>query len=412
MRVLFLATTFPSPANPTFGIWALRQAQALVRTGMELRVIRFTPWFPPGLRSLPSIQRVADCPQAYRYDNVNVHYIRWPLYQVGWFKRQSFRNPWPQAILTYEFVARSLFHEIKEFKPDIIYAHHTWISGCVAFRLHHIMGLPYVITDHSLSEIGDCDHLPLRHNFFLVAQSQAAYMIDVSNRMQEIRRSVFPDIKSVVVHNGADPIPESMFAIPRPQENRDKLIVCCVAGWFTCKGLPRLIAAFGEIADEFPNAVLRLVGDGPDRSAVMSAIEKSSVRQQIQVVGFQPHERALQEMCWADIFAMIGSNEAYGVVFSEAMMAGVPIIWPSDCGHNDVLTDGVHGIKVPPWDVSATAVALRKLLGNAELRQTIGRTNREFATGNLTWDANARNMRDIFQDAIKKSKPYPSRRMV
>ena len=404
MRVLFLATTFPSPANPAFGIWALRQAQALVRAGIDLRVIRLTPWFPVGLRSLPAVRRVADCPQSHRFGNVDVHYIGWPLYQAGWLKRQSFRNPWIQAKLAYNVAARLLLREMEEFKPELIYAHHTWTSGYVAYRLHEAKGTPYIITDHALDEIEACSRFSQRGDFFSDVQMHAACMVDVAQRMQGIRKRIFPDVKSVVVHNGADPVPENMFRMPRPHEVRDKLVVCCVAGWFTCKGLPRLIEAFGLIAGEFPNAVLRLVGGGPDRPAVMAAIEASPTKRQIQVLGSQPHEQAVQEMCWADVFAMIGKDEAYGVVFTEAMMAGLPLVWPSDCGHNDVLADGVHGIKVPPWGVDATAAALRKLLGDADLRKEIGQANRRFAAEHLTWDANAQSMLVLFREALAKTK--------
>jgi glycosyltransferase involved in cell wall biosynthesis len=223
--------------------------------------------------------------------------------------------------------------------------------------------------------------------------------------MQEIRRSLFPEIKSVVVHNGADPIPDIMFDAPRPADIEGRLVVNCVSIWYDRKGIPKLIEAFGRIAGDFPNAVLRLVGDGPDLPAVMAAIKASPAKQQIQVLGSQSHERAMQEMCWSDIFALIGRDEPYGVVFTEAMMAGLPLIWPSDCGHNDVLSDGVHGIKVPPWDVDATAAALRKLLGDAELRQKIGHENRTYTIKQLTWDANASKMLEIFHGAAQKSTP-------
>ncbi len=403
MRVLFLSVCFPSPANLTLGTWALRQAQAIQRAGVGIKVIRLSPWFPPGVRKLSRIRRVADGPSAYNWDGLEVQYYRWPFYQVGSLRRQWHANPWPQARLSFISTRARLLHATADFHPDVIYAHHTCVSGYVAFRLHQATEIPYVITDHSFDEIGDCANLPARHRFFQAVQAKAAGLVDVSNRMQEIRRTVFPDIKSVVVHNGADPVPEGMFHTPRPAEIERRIVVNCVSIWYDRKGIPKLVEAFSRVAGEFPNAVLRLVGDGPDRPAVMAAIEASPTKRQIHVLGAQPHERAMQEMCWSDLFALIGREEPYGVAFTEAMMAGLPLIWPSDCGHNDVLADGVHGIKVPPWDVGATAAALRKLLGDAELRQRIGRGNRAYAMKQLTWDANATKMLQIFQGAARKS---------
>lgn len=402
--MLFLSVCFPSPTNLTLGVWALRQAHAIQRGGAEIKVVRFTPWFPTVIRNHRRIRRVADAPATHKWGDLEAKYFRWPLYQAGWPRRQAYQNPWLQAKLSFAFVRSALLREIEESHPEVIYAHHTEVSGYVAYRLHQLTGIPYVITDHSLPEIEDCDRLPNRRGFFGEVQANASCMVDISKRMQGIRHSIFPDVNSVLVHNGADPIPENMLHVPRPPEISGKLVVCCVAGWFACKGMPKLVEAFNAVAGEFPKAVLRLVGDGPDRPAVMTAVAASAAKDRIHILGSQPHERALQEMCWADQFAMIGREEAYGVVFTEAMMAGLPLIWPNDCGHSDVLADGVNGFDVPPWDVSATAAAMRKLLSDAELRHNLGRFNREFAEEKLTWDANATKMLGIFRDAATRSK--------
>ena len=80
---MFLGVAFPSPANPTFGIWALRQAQAIRRAGTDIQAIRFTPWFPAVIRNHRRIRRVADAPATHQWGDLGVKYFRWPLYQAG-----------------------------------------------------------------------------------------------------------------------------------------------------------------------------------------------------------------------------------------------------------------------------------------------------------------------------------------
>ena len=400
MRLIFLAHCFPSPGNPILGPWALRQAQAIQRAGAEVRVVRLTPWFPPFVRNFGRIRRVADAPASCKWGDLQVQYLRWPFYQFGRLRRQSYENPWPQAGLSFGCIRSRLLREIDRFHPDVIYAHHTWVSGYVAYRLHRITGIPYVITDHDFDEIGDCARFPQRRSFFQEVQGGAAAMVDVSNRMRDIRRSVFPEIKSVVVHNGADPVPESMFSVPRPAGIQGRIVICCVALWYGRKGIPRLVEAFNAVAAEFPSAVLRLVGDGPDRPAVMAAVAASPAKDRIQILGSKPHAGAIQEMCWSDVYALIGRDEPFATTFTEAMMAGLPLIWPDDCGHNDVLADGINGFKVPPWDANGTAAALRLLLASPDLRKRLGRTNRSVAVKSLTWDANAGNMHRVFSGVL------------
>lgn len=288
-----------------------------------------------------------------------------------------------------------------EQRPDVIFAHHTAVGGYVAYRLGKEFSTPYVVTDHDFGEVSDCARFPRRRTLFDLVQGHAAKVIDVSNRMRDLRRGVFPAVNSEVVHNGADPLPDGVRKVPRPPELGGRIVVTCVSVWYGRKGIPKLVEAFDIAAAKYPDAVLRLVGDGHDRPAVEAAIANARHRGRIQSVGGVPHERALQEMCWADIYALIGRDEPFATTYTEAMMAGLPLIWPSDCGHNDVLEDGVHGFRVPPWDVAAAAAALGKLLGDAELRRRMGQGNREFAVRGLTWDANARRMLAIFEQAVR-----------
>ncbi|MGC8541420.1 MAG: glycosyltransferase [Phycisphaerae bacterium] len=402
IKVLFLGTCMPQPKNENMGPWALRQAQAFVRAGIDLRVIRLTPWFPPGIRKLAPVRGVADTPKKHLWGNVELQYFRWPFYTAGALKHQAHRNPWPQLQFACAFARQGLLKIVREFEPDVIYAHHTAVSGYVAYRLHQLTGSPYVVTDHDLDEIADCDNLPARKRLFEAVQQSAAQMCDVSKRMTAVRSRVFPGNKSQAVYNGADPLPASLRQQPRPPEIQGKLVVVCVSAWYDRKGIPKLIEAFDQVANAFPNAVLRLVGDGPDRANVQAAIGAAQRRQQIHCVGMQPHGRAMQEMCWADLYALTGRDEPFATTFSEALMAGLPVIWPSESGHAEILRDGEHGFSVPPWDVQATATAMSRLLADSTLRQTMGQTNRAFAEAELTWDANAAKMFAIFETAHRK----------
>lgn len=400
MRLLFIGNCVPQPNNPGMGPWALRQLQALGRAGTELRIVRLTPWFPSGVRKLRPVRSVADTPARHRWDNVDIEYWRWPYYPVGRLKRAAQKNPWPQLQFAYSIIRRRLENAAREFRPDVIFAHHTAVGGYCAHRLNAESGVPYLITDHDFAEIGDCANFPRRKELFEVVQRSAFKMIDVSNRMRNIRRGVFPDIDSVVVHNGADPVPDEMRSRPRPPELHGRLVVNCVSAWYGRKGIPKLVAAFDIAAAGFPDAVLRLVGDGPDRPAVEAAIAAAAHRGQIQAIGSVPHEQALQEMCWSDIYALIGKDEPFATTFTEAMMAALPLVWPSDCGHNDVLEQGVHGARVPPMDVDAAANALAALLGDPQRRRAIGDANRAYAMQRLTWDANADAVISLFRKAL------------
>ena len=46
MKILVLASYFPKPHNPVMGVWALEQARAILKQGVEVTVLLPTPWIP------------------------------------------------------------------------------------------------------------------------------------------------------------------------------------------------------------------------------------------------------------------------------------------------------------------------------------------------------------------------------
>ena len=398
LRVLMLAIAFPRPNLPEFAVWALKQAQAIQRQGVEIEVVSLVPWLPRFLaRRSATARKHIGCPPSHDWRGLHVAYPRWPLYQFGRLKRQSMKNPGPQQVIAWCFARCRLLHEVRRFRPDVIYAHHTWTNGDLARRLKRLTGIPYVVTDHDFGEIESCARYPARRAYFRRVMGNAFCTVAVARRMEDsMRRCISEGARACTVYNGADPMPPGILERPRPPELQGKLVVLSAGLFYPRKGFPKLVEAFARVAPNFPSAVLRICGDGQDRPAVEKAVRESGVGPRVSLLGMQPHERVLQEMAWCDVFALIGRDEPFATVFSEAMSAEKPIIWPSDSGHAEVLADRINGCVVPPLAAAEAAAALASLLGNAEDRGRFGAANRALLESRFTWDANARAMVDLF----------------
>ena len=382
------------------GIWALDQAQAFLRAGLEVKVVSFTSWVPTWLRRVGNAAPWADCPLVQRWGELEVFYPRWLLYQVGWIKRWAHRHPIPAMRVAWATGRRFLGELVEGWKPELVYAHHTAASGYVAWRLRRRYGLPYVVTDHDFEEITDCERYPGRRRLFDQVSGEAGRMVAISHRMESDLVRLFPQIRSVRVANGSDPIPASIAAAPRPPELQGKRIVCSVGMFYPRKGFPGLVRAFEPVARQHPEAELRIVGDGADRAKVERAIADCRLEGRVRLLGAQSHAAALQEIAWCDVFALVGWDEPQGVVFAEAMSAGKPIVCANDGGINDYFRSGVHGIAVPPRDDAAACRGLEVLLSNDKLRADCGRACRELYEADLTWDAHAKRMRAIFETVL------------
>lgn len=408
MRVLFLATYFPKPDNLLMGHWALKQAQALRRQGADVRVVSFTSWVPKVAARSSGARAYAHCPRHHQFDDLPVEYPRWGVYHTGPLRQWGHREPRPQMAVGWWAARPVLRRVVREFRPDVVFAHHTAVNGYLAERLRRQTGLPFVVTDHDFGEIEDCERFPGRRAVFARVAAAASRMVAVASRMERAVRRLFPDARTVTVPNGTDPLPEDLWATDRPAEIVGRKVVFGLGAFYQRKGFPLLVRAFGRIADRHPDAVLRIAGDGIERPLVEAAVRESGLAERVQLLGALPHRRAMQEMVWSDLFALVGWDEPFATVFLEAASAGKPMVWAADGGINDVLRDGEHGIAVPPRDPNTAALAIDRLLSSPADRARMGAAARHLFDARLTWDANARTMIKLFESALSESFQTPT----
>jgi glycosyltransferase involved in cell wall biosynthesis len=400
MRILFLADYFPKPTNPMMGTWALDQARALAAAGLEVRVASFTSWVPRFAARSKGARAYATCPATHKWDGLQVDYPRWLYYAVGPVKRWGVHRPLPQMLVGWASARRALLRLVGQHRPELIYAHHTLPNGYLAYRLHRELGLPYVITDHSFDYILACEHAPQRRALFERVTGAASQVVAVSERMGADLRRLFPRARVRVVHNGSDLPDPSVLSQPRPPELERRTVIFSAGMFYERKGFPLLVRAFAKVAERHPSAVLRIAGGGDCAPEVDAAARESGLGDRLQLLGMQSHERVLQEMAWCDLFALVGWDEPFGVVFSEAMAAGKPIVFSNDGGINDLARDRVHGRAVPPRDLDAAAEALDSLLSSPDDRRRMGAAGAELVRSKLTWEANATIMKDVFRAVL------------
>jgi len=143
--------------------------------------------------------------------------------------------------------------------------------------------------------------------------------------------------------------------------------------------------------DEFLQATRGLervvVGDGPRRDLVPDA------------VGFVPPSRLGSYYERAAVVCVPSRREGYGMVAREAMAYGRPVVATAVGGLADAVEDGVTGLLVPPRDPGALRAALERLLGDPELRRTLGAAARARAAERFTWGAFAAAAQDVYERA-------------
>jgi len=140
---------------------------------------------------------------------------------------------------------------------------------------------------------------------------------------------------------------------------------------FQRKGLPTLIRALPQVLVRIPTAKLYVIGKDPNQKAMGQLCQRMKVENHVRFLGGLAHDEVLKHFTQADIFVMPSLIEGFGIVFLEAMAAGVPVIGSSLGGTRELITDGVNGFLVKPLDVQNLAQKICMILENKPLREQI-----------------------------------------
>ncbi|QWC85660.1 glycosyltransferase family 4 protein [Nocardioidaceae bacterium] len=126
---------------------------------------------------------------------------------------------------------------------------------------------------------------------------------------------------------GGDGVRESLGLAPEVP------VVVCTARFVRRKGQDRLVEAWPEVLRTHPDAVLLLVGDGPDRERVMGLVADRGLQRSVLMPGSVPWEEVPAWTDAGDVFAMpcrtrrLGLEaEAFGIVYLEAAACGLPVV--------------------------------------------------------------------------------------
>jgi glycosyltransferase involved in cell wall biosynthesis len=167
---------------------------------------------------------------------------------------------------------------------------------------------------------------------------------------------------------------QALNALPEPP--RAEKAILCVAHLYPRKNVAALLAAMLRLPRE---TVLRVVGTGPELASLRRQAQELGLGQRVEFLGHVPFDRLVEEYRRADVFCLPSRQEAFGIVFLEAMAAGLPIVAARAAAVPEVVLDGVCGILVPTASPDELAQALNRLLSSAEERRRMGEAGRRRA---------------------------------
>lgn len=166
--------------------------------------------------------------------------------------------------------------------------------------------------------------------------------------------------------------------------------ILTVARQYPRKNTDTLLRALPRVRRSVPGAGLRVVGGGPRLPALRRLAADLGLGSAVAFLGEVDDPREVRaEYRRADVFCLPSLQEGFGIVFLEAMAAGLPIVAGRAAAVPEVVPDGEVGVLVPPRDDAALADALARLAREPETRRRMGGAGRDRVRA-FTWTEVAR----------------------
>jgi glycosyltransferase involved in cell wall biosynthesis len=128
---------------------------------------------------------------------------------------------------------------------------------------------------------------------------------------------------------------------------------------------------------------LTIVGDGPLRSSIETAVAQRGLIDRVRLRGALPESETLKEIACCDAFILPSLMEGLPVVLIEAMALGKPVVAPYIAGIPELVDDGVTGLLFRPGDWTHLAEQALQLAASSSEAGKMGergrtRVQREF----------------------------------
>lgn len=309
---------------------------------------------------------------------------------------------------------RALMREVREQRPDVIYAHWFTPQAIIAWRVSRRTGVPFGFTTHAsdvavLRRLGAWGrrivHGVTRDAAFMTAVSQqtAAKLLDFfdgDQREQIADRLVIAPMGVDLDSPALGDAPEAGGAPARPGAHT----VCVVARLVEKKGIHVLLEAWPQVKSAVPDAILWIGGDGPWRERLEHAArDLEDVHFAGYVTGDGKRELEARAAIAAvpSVVAGDGDSDGFPVSAIEAFARGAFVVASDASGVQDVLVgaDGEPGTIVPAGDPAALAEALIEAMqADDEQRESRTARARQLAES-LSWPTLASPMLTLLKSA-------------
>lgn len=292
--------------------------------------------------------------------------------------------------LAWPIFSEEEIHRIAKLKLDIIHTQHLFTMGKFGLKIGRLLDIPVVHTYHTL--IAEYTHyIPVFSGLTkktIVGMSkkycnQCDQVVTPSPSMKRILISygIRTPIESIPtgvdLDNFKNPfhkeVLKTQWHIPEHQK-----VLLYISRIAKEKNLDFLFNSIRKLHRKRRDFHLLMVGGGPELGYYKAKINEWKLEPVVTFTGMQQKEAANRFFGACDIFVFPSVTETQGIVVTEAMAAGIPVVAVNKMGPSDIVKDGVDGFLTSLKEEEFSA-KIEKLIDNESLRKKMGQTGKKNA---------------------------------
>lgn len=299
---------------------------------------------------------------------------------------------WRTELANSFFARRYLEQALKSYQPDVLHIH---TQGIAYLAVPLFKKLPSVVSIDYTAALLATEHPAPAHITYkpIIAFERkcfeaAAHIITWSNRSR----------KSVIDNYGISPKKVTAIAPPASLEFCNNITPKKSLN----QGQPRLLFVGNDFVrkggEDLLEVFLESFSDICELDIVTNADVNLPAKPNLRIHrGIRPiSPEMLQLYRAADIFVMPTHEDVYGMVFIEAMAAGLPCIGTTVMAVPELVQDGVNGFAITPGDREVLRNVLFKLIDNPDLRLSMGQAGRQLVKEKFDAIENCKKISQIF----------------
>ena len=349
MKLLIIPSWYPSNIHPESGTFFRERALILQRHGFNITIAAHI------VHSARDVLKFKPDPNNGMpiSDNEMIVYKTEALNSYPKLPKQAFKS--------YKKSISALVQRIiaKQGRPDLVFINSSLFAGASLAKYLHEQSIPYMVSEH-LKEFIIADRWTAFQKICIKnSYNYASRIIATSAALKNNIQSGFniSDEKIVLIPNPAD---VQSFSL-RTENIEGPFTFIAIALLRQEKRLDILINAFAKLIEKMPDAVLTIVGDGPEKDNLKLLSRKLNISKRVNFTGYQRKPAVAEMLRHHHVLVLSSEVETFGVALVEAMTAGLPVI-ATRCGGPESIVSPDTGMLVKRNDSFKLAKAMQKMI--------------------------------------------------